>query len=100
CQFSSNWTCLDLLLAPGCYLAVFLAAHSRRFRLGSFYFTPEGCPRRNVRHLKDISNFLPVETAPAQVEHRATLIVEIAGQSLQIQPEFHKGRPVGSNSPF
>jgi hypothetical protein len=62
-------------------LADFLAACSRGSQLGSLYFTPEGCPRGNVRHLKDVSNFLPVETTPAQIEHRSTLIVETAGQS-------------------
>src|SRR5208337_32267 len=70
-EVSSNLSGLDFLVVPGCCLAVFLTARSRRFQLGSFHFTPEGCPGGNVRHLEDISNFLPVETTPAQVEHRS-----------------------------
>src|SRR5208282_5927094 len=65
-EFSTNSSGLDLLFAPSCRLAALLTARSGRFRPGSFHFTPEGCPGCNVCHLKDISNFLPVETTPAQ----------------------------------
>jgi len=83
-QFSSNSSGVVLFLASApirCF-EVIMATSSRSFRLGSFHFTPEGCSGCNVCHLKDISNFLPVETIPAQVEHRSTLIVEMVGQSL------------------